>query len=65
MQITKDMIIGDVLDANPELAVYLQEVGMGCMGCPGSRAKTLAEGCEKHGADVDAVVAKMNQHAAE
>ena len=32
--ITKDSLIGDVLDANPDLAEYFFEIGMHCLGCP-------------------------------
>ena len=37
MKITKDMLIGDVLDQYPDLAVYFFEIGMHCLGCPHSR----------------------------
>jgi hybrid cluster-associated redox disulfide protein len=60
--ITKDMIIHDVLSVEPDLAQFLMNAGMGCMGCPNSRMKTLEQGCSKHGADVDQVVKEMNEY---
>lgn len=64
-QITKDMLIGDILDIDPELGKYLLEMGMHCLGCPASRGETLAEACEVHDADVDELLEKLNGHFAE
>ncbi len=63
MEITKDTIIGDILDAAPETAPYFLEIGMHCLGCPASRGETLAEACEVHGVDADAFLAKLNGKA--
>ncbi len=59
--ITKDMIIGDVLDKNPELAPCFFEIGMHCLGCPASRGETIEQACGAHGADLDALLAKLNE----
>ena len=34
MKITKDTIIGNILDAAPETAPFFLEMGMHCLGCP-------------------------------
>lgn len=34
MTITKDTILGDILDAAPETAPLFIEIGMHCLGCP-------------------------------
>ncbi|MDE5993658.1 MAG: DUF1858 domain-containing protein, partial [Oscillospiraceae bacterium] len=34
VKITKDMIIGDVLDLDAETSPYFLEMGMHCLGCP-------------------------------
>jgi len=60
--INKDMIVGDILDIDPSLSKYFLEIGMHCLGCPGSRGKTLEEACLKHGQDLDALLAKLNTH---
>ncbi len=39
VKITKDMIIGDVLDLDPDTAPFFLEMGMHCLGCPSSRAE--------------------------
>jgi len=62
---TKDMIIGDILTADPGLAKYFLEIGMHCLGCPAARGETLEEACQVHGQDADALLAKINAHAAE
>ena len=64
MVVTKESIIGDVLDKAPETAKFFLEIGMHCLGCPASRGESLEEACIVHGTDVDALVAKLNAHFA-
>lgn len=61
MEITKNSIIGDILDAHPETAEYFFEIGMHCLGCPASRGETVEEACQVHGTDADALVEKLNK----
>ena len=60
--ITKDALIGDILDAHPEVAPHLTAMGMHCLGCPSARGETVGEACEVHGVDADELVAKLNNH---
>ena len=60
MKITQDMLIGDVLDQYPDLAVFFFEIGMHCLGCPHSRGESIEEACEVHGTDGDALLEKLN-----
>lgn len=60
MKITQDMLIGDVLDQYPDLAAFFFEIGMHCLGCPHSRGESIAEACEVHGTDVNALLEKLN-----
>ena len=60
--ITKDSIIGDILDMDRNTAPYFLEIGMHCLGCPASRGETLEQACMVHGANVDELVAKLNAH---
>ena len=62
MLITKQTIIGDILDADNTTAPYFLEIGMHCLGCPASRGESLEEACMVHGVDCDALVAKLNKH---
>lgn len=59
-KITKDSLIGDVLDMDIDLAKYFFEIGMHCLGCPASRSETIEEACQVHGADCDELVKKLN-----
>ena len=60
MTVTKDSIIGDVLDFNRDTAPFFFEMGMHCLGCPASRGETIGEACEVHGTDADELVKKLN-----
>ena len=51
MQVTRETIIGDILDMDQTTAPYFMEIGMHCLGCPASRGETIAEACEVHGVD--------------
>ncbi len=59
-EITKDMKIGDILDANRELAPFFLEMGMHCLGCPSARSESVAQACMVHGVNADELIAKMN-----
>ena len=61
-EITKDMLIGDILDKEPGTAVYFLEIGMHCLGCPSARGENIEQACYVHGTDADELVAKLNAH---
>lgn len=61
MEITKNSIIGDVLDKYPETAELFFAIGMHCLGCPASRGESIEDACAVHGADCDALIAALNQ----
>ena len=62
MKVTKDTIIGDVLDFNPETAQFFAEIGMHCLFCPHSRGESIEDACFVHGTDADTLIAKINAH---
>ena len=64
MEITRESIIGDILDFDPTTAIYFLEIGMHCLGCPATRMESLEEACIVHGTDVVELVAKLNAHFA-
>lgn len=59
-KITKDMLIGDVLKVDGNLAPTLLEIGMHCLGCPSSQMESLSDACLVHGVNADELVAKLN-----
>lgn len=62
--ITKDTIVGDILDIAPETAPAFIDIGMHCLGCPASRGESIEEACEVHGVDCDELLEKLNAHLA-
>lgn len=60
MKVTKQTIIGDVLDFNPDTARFFFEIGMHCLGCPASRGETIEQACAVHGTNADELIAKIN-----
>ena len=65
MEVTKNTIIGDVLDFNPETAQFFFEIGMHCLGCPHSRGESIEDACRAHGTDANALVKKINAFLSE
>ena len=61
MVVNKDTVIGDILDAEAEIAApFFLGIGMHCLGCPASRGETIEEACMVHGVDADELVSKLN-----
>ena len=60
--ITKDTIIGDILDLDGSTAPFFLEIGMHCLGCPSARGESLEQACAVHGVDPDELVKKINAH---
>ena len=63
IEITKDTIIGDILDVAPQTAPIFLSIGMHCLGCPSSRGETVEEACAVHGIDVDKLLELVNEEA--
>ncbi len=61
MEVTKQSIIGDVLDYHAGTAKFFFEIGMHCLGCPASRGESIADACAVHGTDADELVRKLNE----
>lgn len=64
MTVTKDSIIGEILDADRSTAPFFIAMGMHCLGCPASRGESLEQACAVHGVDCDELVKKINEHFA-
>ena len=64
MVVTKESIIGDVLDAEPYTAKFFLEIGMHCLGCPSARGESIEMACAVHGTDADELVEKINDYLA-
>ena len=62
MTVTKETLIGAILDYDVETARFFFEIGMHCLGCPHSRGESIEDACRVHGTDADALVAKINEY---
>lgn len=62
--ITKNTVIGDILDAAPDTAQFFLEIGMHCLGCPAARGESIEQACAVHGTNADALVEKINAYLA-
>lgn len=59
--ITRDMIIGEVMQKNPKAAEILMKQGMHCLGCPSSQMESLEEACMVHGLNIEQVLEELNK----
>ncbi len=62
MTVTKNTLIGDILDFDRTTAEYFLQMGMHCLGCPASRGESIEQACAVHGVDADKLVEKLNNH---
>ena len=61
MQISKDMLIGELIQMDELIAPMLMRAGMHCLGCPSSQGESLEEECMVQGIDCDTLVAGINE----
>ena len=61
MAVTKDMLIGQIVQSNADYIPVLLNAGMHCLGCPSAQSESLEEACMVHGIDVDELVEELNK----
>ena len=61
MQISKDMLIGQLVNMDELIPQMLMRAGMHCLGCPSAQGESLEEACMAHGIDCDGLVSQMNE----
>ena len=59
--ITKDMTIGEIVNADSSKAEVLMSFGMGCVGFPSAQAETLAEAAVVHGINLEQLLEALNK----
>ena len=64
-QVTKQTLIGEMLQMDMGIAAILMGAGMHCVGCPSSAMESLEEACMVHGMDADAVLEAINSYLAQ
>ncbi|MDR7857593.1 DUF1858 domain-containing protein [Tissierella sp.] len=60
MEITKDVLIGELIRKKPEAIEVLMSFGMGCVGCPSSQMESLEEAAMVHGLDLNKLMIALN-----
>ncbi|MCI8371466.1 MAG: DUF1858 domain-containing protein [Lachnospiraceae bacterium] len=60
--VTKDMIIADIIAVDSNLIPILMESGMHCIGCPSAQGESLEEAAMVHGLDADELTEKLNNY---
>lgn len=64
-EVTKETLIGDIVDFDKDTGAILMEMGMHCLGCPAARGESLEEACAVHGVNADEMAEKINKFLAE
>ena len=59
-KVTKETMIGELLQINENAAPLLLNIGMHCLGCPSSQMETIAEAATVHGLDPAGLVNDIN-----
>ena len=65
MQISKEMLIGELLQVDENMAQILMGAGMHCIGCPSSQMESLEEACMVHGIPIEKLVSVINEYLAQ
>ena len=60
IKITKEMIIGDILNEAPDMAPVLMAAGMNCIGCPSAQMETVEEAAYVHGIEPELLITRVN-----
>ena len=63
-QVSKDTMIGELLQIDENVAPLLLNIGMHCLGCPSSQMETIGEAAMVHGYDPDSLVNEINNFLA-
>lgn len=61
-QVTKDMLIGEIISIDKGIIPILMQAGMHCVGCPSSQSESLEEAGLVHGMEVDSLVDEINAY---
>ena len=60
-KVTKETMIGELLNIDQNITPMLLGIGMHCLGCPSSQMETIEEACAVHGIDVDSLLTELNK----
>ncbi|MCC8168567.1 MAG: DUF1858 domain-containing protein [Clostridiales bacterium] len=58
--VTKETMIGELLQIDANIMPMLLNIGMHCLGCPASQMETIEEAAMVHGLNPDGLVNDIN-----
>ncbi len=61
-EITKDMLIGDLMQLDMGIMPVLMAAGMYCVTCPASQMESIEEAAWVHGIDADSLIEVINEY---
>ena len=64
VQVTKEMIISDVLHMDEGTAPIFIQNGMHCLGCPSASGESIDDACMVHGLDSNKLISELNAYFA-
>ncbi|MFH1229528.1 MAG: DUF1858 domain-containing protein [Candidatus Aenigmatarchaeota archaeon] len=62
-KVSKDMLLGEVINKYPNTMEVFLEYGLHCAGCGAAFAETVKMGAESHGIDLKALLIDLNKAA--
>ncbi len=62
--VSKETLIGELLQIDSGVGYILMGIGMHCFGCPASQMETIEEAAMVHGVDPDALCDEINDYIA-
>ena len=63
--ISKEMLMGEILDTDARVVPVLLDAGMHCVGCPSAQGESLEMAAMVHGINADELEANINKFLAE
>ncbi|MCR4999933.1 MAG: DUF1858 domain-containing protein [Lachnospiraceae bacterium] len=63
-RVSKQTLIGELLQIDQDIAPILFGIGMHCLGCPASQQESLEEAAMVHGINPDDLVEEINNFLA-
>ena len=63
-QVSKDMVIGQLIQVDRGIIPILMRAGMHCLGGPSAQMESIEDACAVHGMDVDVLIQEINDYLA-
>lgn len=60
-EITKEMLICDIMEANEEAENIFLSHSMNCLGCPGGSMETLEDAADAHSVSLEILLKELNK----